>query len=144
MVTLHNKCLHVCVCVCVCVYTECLAHQQPNICIQSSTFQSKNDVCTLNKQTSPSTALLPTTQKANKMQFYKQSPLFVFSRQGLWSPGSLKAYSVDQAGPKLKRSACLCLPSAGIKEVGHHCPAKNTVLLFCFLRQILAVLHRFV
>ena len=30
---------------------------------------------------------------------------------------------VDQAGLDSQRSACLCLPSAGIKGMLHHCPA---------------------
>jgi hypothetical protein len=47
--------------------------------------------------------------------------VFFFSRQGFsaW-PGSPGTHSVDQAGLDL-RSACLCLSSAGIKGVSHHC-----------------------
>jgi hypothetical protein len=35
-----------------------------------------------------------------------------------WQSGT---HSVDQAWPQIKKSACLCLPSAGIKDVHHHC-----------------------
>jgi hypothetical protein len=45
--------------------------------------------------------------------------LFCWDRVSLCSPGSLGMHSVDQAGLELKRSACLCLPSAGIKGVRH-------------------------
>jgi hypothetical protein len=35
-------------------------------------------------------------------------------------------YSLCRPGwPQTQKSACLCLPSAGIKGVHHHCPAKN-------------------
>ena len=27
--------------------------------------------------------------------------------------------------PRTQKSACLCLPSAGIKDICHHCPAKH-------------------
>ena len=36
-------------------------------------------------------------------------------RVSLHCPGCPETHSVDQAGLELKRSACLCLPSAGIK-----------------------------
>jgi hypothetical protein len=46
--------------------------------------------------------------------------VFVFrDRVSLCSLGCLGTHSVDQAGLELK-SACLCLPSAGIKGVCHH------------------------
>ena len=48
---------------------------------------------------------------------------FAFSRVFLCSPGCPETGSVDEAGLELKSSACLCLSSAGIKGVGHHCPA---------------------
>ena len=38
----------------------------------------------------------------------------------LCSPGWPGSHCIDQAGLKLKRSDCLCLPSAGIKGVHHH------------------------
>jgi hypothetical protein len=52
--------------------------------------------------------------------------LFVFiflvfrDRVSLCSPGCPGTHSVDQTGLELKKSACLCLPSAGIKGVRHH------------------------
>ena len=39
---------------------------------------------------------------------------------GLSCPGT---NYVDQSGLKLKRSACLCLLSAGTKGMSHHCLA---------------------
>lgn len=36
------------------------------------------------------------------------------------SPGCPGICSIDQAGFKFKRSACLCLPSFGIKDMGRH------------------------
>lgn len=40
----------------------------------------------------------------------------------LYSPGCLGTSSVDQGDLRLKRSVCLCLPTAGIKGVCHHYP----------------------
>jgi hypothetical protein len=40
----------------------------------------------------------------------------------LYSPGCPGTCSIDQAGSIGQRSPCLCLPSAGIKGVRHHCP----------------------
>ena len=40
----------------------------------------------------------------------------------------LELASIDQAGLKLPRYTCLCLLSAGIKDVCHHC-----LVLFRFL-----------
>jgi hypothetical protein len=34
--------------------------------------------------------------------------------------------------PQTQKSACLCLPSAGIKGLCHHCPAKNSLFLIYF------------
>jgi hypothetical protein len=52
-------------------------------------------------------------------------------RVSLCSPGCPGTHSVDQAGLEL-RSACLYLPSAGIKGVRHHCPTRAFLLhLFC-------------
>jgi hypothetical protein len=42
-------------------------------------------------------------------------------RVSLCSPGCPGSHSVGQAGLELKRSTCLCLPSAGNKGVRHHC-----------------------
>jgi hypothetical protein len=46
---------------------------------------------------------------------------FCFFETGFfcYSPGCPGTHFVDQAGLELK-SACLCLPSAGIKGVRHH------------------------
>lgn len=55
--------------------------------------------------------------------------LFVFVSQGRVSlcnsPRCPKTPYVDQAELELKRFACPCLLSDGIKGVCHHCPAKN-------------------
>jgi hypothetical protein len=46
---------------------------------------------------------------------------FFQDRVSLYSPGCAGTHSVDQAGLELRnQSACLCLPSAGIKGVCHH------------------------
>jgi hypothetical protein len=39
----------------------------------------------------------------------------VRDRVSLYSPGCPGAHFVDQAGLRTQKSACLCLPSAGIK-----------------------------
>jgi hypothetical protein len=50
--------------------------------------------------------------------------LFFQDRVSLYSPGCPGTHFVDQAGlDRTQKSACLCLPSAGIKGVRHHCPA---------------------
>jgi hypothetical protein len=41
----------------------------------------------------------------------------------VYSSGCPGTHFVDQAGLELKKSARLCLPSAGIKGVHHHGPA---------------------
>jgi hypothetical protein len=41
-------------------------------------------------------------------------------RVSLCSPGCPGTHFVDQAGLETQKSACLCLPSAGIKGVRHH------------------------
>ena len=48
--------------------------------------------------------------------------LFFFrDRVSLYHPGCPGTHSVDQAGlDRTQKSACLCLPSAGIKGVCHH------------------------
>jgi hypothetical protein len=50
----------------------------------------------------------------------------------LCSPGCPGTCSVDQAGLKLKRSTCLCLPSAGIKRMHHH-PSCHVGILYKYL-----------
>jgi hypothetical protein len=52
---------------------------------------------------------------------------FFQDRISLCSPGCPGTHSVDQADLEQK-STCLCLPSAGIKGVHHHCPAPNRLL----------------
>ena len=56
--------------------------------------------------------------------------LFICFRDkvSLCSPGCPGTHSVEQAGLKLKSSACLYLPSAGVKGVPHHCLAKSAGL----------------
>jgi hypothetical protein len=56
----------------------------------------------------------------------------------LCSPGCPGACSVDQAGLKLKKFACLCLPVAGIEGIHHNHPVNNFLkkglsVLFCFI-----------
>jgi hypothetical protein len=55
---------------------------------------------------------------------------FFQDRVSLCSPGCPGTHSVDQAGLKLKRSTCLCLPSSVIKGVRHHLPACNDFSCF--------------
>ena len=54
-----------------------------------------------------------------------------FSTQGFsvqpWLSWAI--HFVDQAGLLTQKSACLCLPSAGIKGMQHHCPAQQQVVL---------------
>jgi hypothetical protein len=47
---------------------------------------------------------------------------FVFFKTvSLYSPGCPGTHSVDQSGwPQTQKSACLCLPRAGIKGMRHH------------------------
>ena len=59
--------------------------------------------------------------------------LFFQDRVSLCSPGCPEIYSVDQAGLELKKSTCLCLPSAGIKSVYHHCWGLLLSSVFSFL-----------
>jgi hypothetical protein len=55
--------------------------------------------------------------------------VFLGDRVSLCSPGCPGTHSVDQAGLELRKSACLCLPSAGIKGMCHHCPANLFLML---------------
>ena len=52
---------------------------------------------------------------------------FLFAFQGrisLYNSASCPGtHCVDQAGLKLTETVCLCLPSARIKGMRHHCPA---------------------
>jgi hypothetical protein len=56
--------------------------------------------------------------------------LFFRDRVSLCSPGCPGTCLVDQAGPRTQRSACLCLPSAGIKGVRHLCPAAQHFVFY--------------
>jgi hypothetical protein len=50
----------------------------------------------------------------------------VFSRQGFSMKPWLSWNSLCRPGwPRTQRFTCLCLPSAGIKGMCHHCPAEN-------------------
>jgi hypothetical protein len=49
---------------------------------------------------------------------------FNLSTQDAETGGSL---SLRPTWSRTQKSACLCLPSAGIKGVPHHCPARNSV-----------------
>jgi hypothetical protein len=55
----------------------------------------------------------------------REKNFFFRDRVFLCSPGSLGTHSVDQAVLELKKSACLCFLSAGIKGVCHHRPAQG-------------------
>ena len=64
-----------------------------------------------------------------EMSFFFFFPfLFCFSsfwRQGFSMQPWLSWNSLCRPGwPRTQKSVCLCLPSAGIKGVHHHCPAK--------------------
>jgi hypothetical protein len=55
--------------------------------------------------------------------------LFCFSRQGFSVYPWLSWNSLCRPGcPQTQKSACLCLPSAGIKGLHHHCPATSPFL----------------
>lgn len=61
------------------------------------------------------------------------TPGVLFGLVPLDSPGCPGARSVDQAGLKLQRSTCLCLPSTGINN---HCPAfkkKKSFWIVCVI-----------
>jgi hypothetical protein len=51
--------------------------------------------------------------------------LFFLDRVSLCSPGCPGTHSVDQAGLELRNPPHLCLPSAGIKDMRHHCLARR-------------------
>ena len=72
------------------------------------------------------------SKQASKPVFQASIIFFFFSRDrvSLGSPGCPGTHSVDQAG--FKKSTCLCLSSAGIKGLCHHCPAVALILNFFF------------
>jgi hypothetical protein len=53
--------------------------------------------------------------------------IYLWVRISLCGPSYAETSSVDQTGLEL-RSAYLCLPSAGIKGVYHHCPVTEALL----------------
>jgi hypothetical protein len=58
---------------------------------------------------------------------------FGFSRQGFFVEPWLSWNSLCRPGwPRTQKSACLCLPSAGIKGVHHHRPAAPYIIFFFF------------
>jgi hypothetical protein len=58
--------------------------------------------------------------------------LFSCDRVSLCSPGWPGTHS-RPSWPPTQKSACLCLPSAGIKGMRHHCPAWH--LLFKLIHE---------
>ena len=52
--------------------------------------------------------------------------LFVWDRVSQYTPGCPETHSVRPGWPQTQKSTCLCLPSAGIKGVLHHCPASSS------------------
>ena len=57
--------------------------------------------------------------------------LFIFLRKGLSLNTWLYCNTHCSPGwPQTQKSACLCLPGAGIKGVCHHCPALSTSFIF--------------
>ena len=67
--------------------------------------------------------------------FSLSSFFFFWDRVSLHSPGCPGTHSVNQAG-----LACLCLPSAGIKGVRHHCPA-NLLLIYLYIIRYIFLIH---
>jgi hypothetical protein len=57
--------------------------------------------------------------------------LFFQNRVSLCSPGYPRTHS-RPGWPQTQKSTCLCLPSAGIKGVCHHCLALSTLLSLVF------------
>jgi hypothetical protein len=64
----------------------------------------------------------------------------VQDRVSLCSPDCPGTLSVHQAGLELKKSACLCLPSAGITGMHHHCPAALFFQVFFFFFNLQSML----
>jgi hypothetical protein len=62
--------------------------------------------------------------------------LLFWDRVSLYRPGCPGTHFVDQAGVETQKSACLCLPSSGIKGVLHH-----TRLGFSFMCVSVSVCH---
>jgi hypothetical protein len=69
--------------------------------------------------------------KENFSQQHPQSTFFFFPRDNvsLYSPGCPGTHLLSRPGRlRTQRSTFLCLPSAGIKGVHHHCPAPKVLL----------------
>jgi hypothetical protein len=56
---------------------------------------------------------------------------FFQDRVSLYSTGCPGTHFVDQAGLETQKSACLCLPSAGIKGVRHHARQRIFLITTC-------------
>lgn len=52
--------------------------------------------------------------------FYRTNVLYVCDRLSPGIFGSPGTHNVDQAGLKLQKSTCLCLPGTGIKDLSHY------------------------
>ena len=73
------------------------------------------------------------------LAFWGNFKLFCFcffrNRVSLCSPGCPRTNSLCRPGwPRIQKSACLCLPSAGIKGVHHHCPANFKLFYMEFVQ----------
>ena len=80
----------------------------------------------------PIPSLLPSIHPSLSLSLSLSLSFFLQDRICLFSPGCPGTHSVDQAGLKFKRSACLCLSSAGIKGVCcHHQSRLPTSLCPC-------------
>ena len=56
------------------------------------------------------------------------------------SPGCPGTHSIDQGSFELRRTSCLCLPSAGIKGMYYHCLAQRTSFISISCRCVYAYL----
>ncbi|GAB1296005.1 Glutamine--fructose-6-phosphate aminotransferase [Apodemus speciosus] len=92
-----------------------LSTEQIPVLYRTCNIENVKNICkTRMKRLDSSTCLHAVGDKA--VEFFFASD----ARVSLCSPGCPGTHSVDQAGLELKKSACLCLPSAGIKGVRHH------------------------
>jgi hypothetical protein len=65
------------------------------------------------------------TSKASRLR-HRASLFFPTLRQvSLCSPACSRTCSAGHAGSNSQRYVCLCLPSAGIKDLGQHYPARS-------------------
>jgi hypothetical protein len=73
-----------------------------------------------------------TTEQKEKNKYIQKFffVCFVFQdKVSLCSSGCPRTHSVEQDGVRLKRSACLCLPSAGARGVYLSMPCSETTIL---------------